>query len=92
MENTYTLKILNKTQQRQEYTLSAQGLEDIQWYGQKKVTVEAGEVFNLPVSLGVDPYVLPQSIADITFTLTRETEEGVESIHTESRFIGQQGR
>ncbi|MGF1701854.1 cytochrome c oxidase accessory protein CcoG [Photobacterium makurazakiensis] len=86
IENTYTLKILNKTQQPATFTLSVSGLEEIEWYGRQTVKVKAGEVFTLPVSLGVDPYVLQAPIADITFTLTRGDNT---QLSTESRFIGE---
>ncbi|GAL08068.1 type cbb3 cytochrome oxidase biogenesis protein CcoG [Photobacterium aphoticum] len=52
MENTYTLKILNKTQHAAHYQLSVHGLEDVQWYGDQTISVAAGEVFTLPISLG----------------------------------------
>nr|WP_036820644.1 FixG Ig-like domain-containing protein [Photobacterium sanctipauli] len=86
VENTYTLKILNKTQQSATFTLSVSGIEDIEWYGPQTVTVDGGEVFTLPVSLGVDPYLLQSPIADITFTLTRDDDV---QLSTESRFIGE---
>ena len=87
VENTYTLKVLNKTQQDTSYSLSVSGIEEIEWYGPQQIRVEAGEIFTLPVSLGVDPYLLQGNIADITFTLTREGDGS--QIHTESRFIGE---
>ncbi|GAB3533577.1 cytochrome c oxidase accessory protein CcoG [Photobacterium alginatilyticum] len=89
VENTYTLKILNKTQQQAVYTLSVKGIEEIEWYGQQQVTVEAGEVFTLPVSLGVDPYLLQSPIADITFIMERGEGEDKIELQTESRFIGE---
>ena len=89
VENTYTLKLLNKTQQQQSYTLTVEGLEEIEWYGQQQVTVAAGEVYNLPVSLGVDPYLLQSPIADITFIMNNGKGEEKAEIRTESRFIGE---
>ena len=84
--NTYTLKLLNKTQQQQTYTLRAEGLEEIEWYGEQQVTVAPGEVYNLPVSLGVDPYSLQSPITDITFIMSNGEKT---EIRTESRFIGE---
>lgn len=89
IENTYTLKILNKTQQDTTYTLAVNGLEDMQWYGPKSVTVSAGEVYTLPISLGVDPYLLHSPIANITFILEHGKGENKTQLHTESRFIGE---
>ncbi|UTV27728.1 cytochrome c oxidase accessory protein CcoG [Photobacterium atrarenae] len=88
IENTYTLKLLNKTQQPAVFNLHAEGLEEIEWYGQQQVTVAAGEIFTLPVSLGVDPYLLQKPIADITFVMEKEADGEVLELRTESRFIG----
>ncbi|CCN48919.1 putative Cytochrome c oxidase cbb3 type,accessory protein FixG [Vibrio nigripulchritudo MADA3029] len=84
VENTYTLKIINKTQERQEYTLSVEGLSDIRWYGAQTVHVNPGEVLNLPLSLGADPDKLRSPISKIQFILSDSDQFTVE---VESRFI-----
>jgi polyferredoxin len=89
VENTYTLKILNKTQQDTTYSLSVEGLEDIEWYGAQTVNVSAGEIYTLPISLGVDPYVMKAPIVDITFILHKGAGDNETTLHTESRFIGE---
>lgn len=83
-ENTYLLKIMNKTQSNQTYTLKTQGLADVKWYGKQKVTVRPGEVSSLPVSLAMDPDKLTETLTSFEFIL--ESEQGFE-IKTESRFI-----
>ncbi|RXJ72164.1 cytochrome c oxidase accessory protein CcoG [Veronia nyctiphanis] len=88
VENTYTLKILNKTQQPETYRLSVKGIESIEWYGKQQVTVDAGEIFDLPISLGVDPYEMEKPIVTIYFVLERESGDSKKRIETESRFIG----
>ncbi|OEE69244.1 cytochrome c oxidase accessory protein CcoG [Enterovibrio norvegicus FF-33] len=87
IENTYTLKILNKTQQPETYSLSVTGIDGIEWYGKQKVTLKAGEVFTLPVSLAIDPYELSTPVANITFVLERQSGDDQKSVETESRFI-----
>jgi cytochrome c oxidase accessory protein FixG len=84
IENTYTLKVINKTQQRQEYSLDVTGLSDVTWYGKKTVQVEPGEVLNLPLSIGADPQQLDSPVTTIQFILT---DNGDFSIEVESRFI-----
>ncbi len=84
VENTYTLKIINKTQQRQEYKLSVIGINDVTWYGSQSVNVSPGEMFNLPLSLGVDPDKLSSPISKIQFILSDSDQFTVEA---ESRFI-----
>ncbi|CAM4119141.1 cytochrome c oxidase accessory protein CcoG [Vibrio neonatus] len=86
IENTYTLKIINKTQQPQTYRLTVSGLTDAKWYGRQTINVSPGEVFNLPMSLGMDPQQLSSAVTKIEFTL--EAEEGF-TIDVESRFIKQ---
>jgi polyferredoxin len=84
IENTYTLKVINKTQQQQEYSLDVTGLTDVTWYGRKTVQVEPGEVLNLPLSLGADPQQLDSPVTTIQFILR---DNGDFSIEVESRFI-----
>ena len=84
IENVYTLKVLNKSQKAQVFTLSVRGLEQMVWSGETQVHVAPGEVFSLPVSLAVDPYLLKKPINDIEFVLTDETNHQVTQ---ESRFI-----
>lgn len=90
IENTYTLKILNKTLQPQTYRLAVEGLPEHQWVGRQEVTLNAGEIFTLPVSLAVDPYHLNKGAIDITFVLTRAgvvTQDEKVSLRQESKFI-----
>lgn len=85
VENTYTLKVINKTQQTQEYQLDVKGLSDVSWYGKQTIHVTPGEVLNLPLSLGVNPDKLSSSITTIQFILTDKSNDF--SIEVESRFI-----
>ena len=88
IENTYTLKILNKTQDEEKYSLSVSGIEGLKWYGQKDVTLKAGEIFTLPISLAVSGAKLKKTITKITFKLKRGSGKNKTSIETQSRFIG----
>ncbi|MDR9827111.1 cytochrome c oxidase accessory protein CcoG [Vibrio sp. FNV 38] len=86
VENTYTLKIINKTQQTQTYNLDVQGLQDVSWYGRQTIQVAPGEVLSLPMSLGVKPETLSSPVSTIQFILT---DSGNFNIQVESRFIKQ---
>ncbi len=86
VENTYTLKIINKTQQTQEYKLDVSGLNDVSWYGRQTVQVKPGEVLNLPMSLGIQPDDLASPVSTIQFILTTNDEF---TLKVESRFIKQ---
>src|SRR5690606_31956799 len=65
VENTFTLKILNKTEQSHEYTMSVGGLDNYKWYGPTSVTIAGGEVLTLPISVGIDPVELSRSVTNI---------------------------
>ena len=84
VENTYTLKIINKTQQSQEYKLDVLGLTDVSWYGKRTVNVAPGEVYNLPMSLSVNPDNLRSPVTTIQFILSDSEDFTIE---VESRFI-----
>ncbi len=84
IENTYTLKIINKTQQEQEYKLTVEGLSDASWYGKQTIQVEPGEVLSLPMSLGVNPDKLSSPVSTIQFILSDSEDFTIE---VESRFI-----
>ena len=86
IENTYTLKIINKTQQHQQYTLNVMGIGEASWYGKRTVGVAPGEVFTLPMSLGVQAENLSSAVSTIQFILS-DSEQF--TIAVESRFITQ---
>ncbi|WP_413113660.1 cytochrome c oxidase accessory protein CcoG [Thaumasiovibrio sp. DFM-14] len=87
IENTYTLKVLNKSQQTQRYHLGVKGPVNIAWHGPQQLSVAAGGVANVPISLAVDADQLEQSIVTIRFILYSDTDPTRTPIETESRFI-----
>ncbi|MGY3869910.1 cytochrome c oxidase accessory protein CcoG [Aeromonas crassostreae] len=90
IENTYTLKILNKTLHDQGFQLDVEGLPEHQWFGPREVTLKAGEVYTLPISLAVDPYNLKRPALDIQFVLRRTdapAEDGKAELRQASKFI-----
>lgn len=90
LENVYTLKLLNKTEHKLEYTLSFSGLDEYTWIGRKKITVEAGEVFTLPMSISTDPYNLKKRSLPVSFVASAITNDGeVLAITAESKFFNE---
>ena len=80
VENTYTLKLSNRTQQPQQYRVRVEGLDHAVWRGADEVLVPAGEIVNLPISLAIDPYLLPGSIHPLRFVAgSQEAEVGADS-------------
>ena len=86
IENTYTLKILNKAATIQTYDLSFSGLEDAQLIGPKQIVIKPGEVLTQPIAIAVDPYDIKEKKRIITIILT-STDENIEQIKQDSPFF-----
>ncbi len=88
VENVYTLKVINKTEEARRYHLEVTGLEGMQLkMAAKDVQVPAGEVLSLPVSVQIDPVVLKRAANEIDFIIS--DIDHPEITHTEkARFLG----
>lgn len=84
IENTYTLKILNKTQQTQQYNIDVEGLTDVKWYGSQTIQVPAGQLVSKPLTLAVNPDELTSPIIKFEFILS---DNSGFNLNVESRFI-----
>lgn len=84
IENTYTLKILNKTQQTQQYHIDVKGLTDVKWYGSQTIQVPAGQLVSKPLTLAVNPDELTSPIIKFEFILS---DDSGFNLNVESRFI-----
>ncbi|PTA48652.1 cytochrome c oxidase accessory protein CcoG [Shewanella morhuae] len=87
IENTFTLKILNKTEESHEYTMSVEGLNNYKWYGPTSVTIAAGEVLTLPISIGIDPVELSRSVTNIAIQVKTQVDGQEVVVEQESRFF-----
>lgn len=76
IENVYTLKVLNKSQQTYTYTIEVLGLPDYRFIGDTTVTVDGGEVFSTPVSVATDAYNLEDAVTEISFHVQTQNAEG----------------
>lgn len=76
IENVYTLKILNKSQQLRTYTIDVRGLVDAKYFGKTQVDVNGGEVFTLPISVATDPDNLKVGTQKIYFRVTATDDDG----------------
>lgn len=86
IENTYTLKLLNKTIETQTYKLSFTGLKDAKLIGPKTIVIKSGEVLTQPISIAVDAYDIKEKKVMITIKLTSTGDE-VEEIEQQSPFF-----
>lgn len=85
IENTFTLQILNKSQEDHSYKVGVEGLKDYQYYGKQEFTVKAGEIYQTPISIAVDPYDLSKPVTDMVITVT--SSDGETKVYEETRFF-----
>ena len=87
IENIYTLKIINQSNEPREFTLAVSGVEGIALDGvDGNVSVDGGAVMSLPVRARIHR---DQSygIMEIDFTATAVDDSSV-SVTEDSRFLG----
>ncbi len=88
VENVYNLKVINMDEREHVYRLSASGLPEMEFINRKgELTVAAGEVYNLPVRIRIDPIHLTRSTNEITFHI-EATDAPELARDATSRFIG----
>lgn len=88
IENVYTLKVLNKSQQQYTYRIKVEGLPSYEIIGDTQLTVAAGAVATLPISVATDAYNLQDAVTDIRFTVTSESPgEAPVSVTEPSKFL-----
>lgn len=85
IENVYTLKVLNKSQQEMTYLISVEGLKDYRLIGKSEVTVSGSQLETFPLSIAVNPYNLDESITSIRFKVI-STDGKVQELEP-SKFI-----
>lgn len=90
IENVYTLRVINKSQLPQDYTLSvsAKGIEDVQWIGVQEVHLQGGQAGIVPISLAIDPYYLDSPLLELTFKIEAVADQRI-SRQVNANFIYQ---
>jgi cytochrome c oxidase accessory protein FixG len=88
VENVYTLKLMNMTEEPRQYRLRVAGLDGLELVlREPRVAVPAGGVVSLPVQVRVDPVTLVQPSTEIEFTV--QAVDDPQITHTQAaRFIG----
>ena len=88
IENIYTLKLINMTEQDHEFEIKAEGIDDlILLIDRKNIFVEAGTVFDLPVRLRAEEDDLKGRSTVIHFTLSVKDKDEL-SIKQVAKFLG----
>ncbi|MCF6438363.1 cytochrome c oxidase accessory protein CcoG [Pseudoalteromonas luteoviolacea] len=73
VENTYTLKLINKAQTMQTFNIAVSGLEHFELLGKQSATVSAGSTLDIPVSVVMDPYDLTKPVTEFHFVLSSDS-------------------
>ena len=83
IENTFTLKLANKSQYEQQVVLAVEGLNNPVWHGPQRVTLVPGNVMEIPITLSLAAPV--PSIPARTLVFVASTERY--QVRTDSRFL-----
>jgi len=86
IENIYSLKVINKTQQRQDYRLELVEAEGFQLQGKIGISLAPGEIVDVPVSVALLADKPASSSQTLRFKVTDVDEPWVYS-EAESRFV-----
>ena len=86
IENIYSLKIINKTQDTQHYRVSLKDGEGYQLQGKTELTLAPGEITDLPVSVALLADRPTSSSQTITFVVTDTDQPSVRGV-ADSRFV-----
>jgi cytochrome c oxidase accessory protein FixG len=73
VQNVFTLKIQNKSQQEQTLVISVEGFSRSKLLGDATITVAAGEVATRPITLAVHPDDVTERVQDVTFVVSSTT-------------------
>ncbi|MDX1635716.1 MAG: cytochrome c oxidase accessory protein CcoG [Marinobacter sp.] len=87
VENSYTVKLVNKTEVPQTFELSVSGMDSLRILDNQPVTVASGESRTLPTVVVVDPEAVKETNSGIVFRARSLNDEFLE-LETESRFVG----
>ncbi|MNZ80629.1 Ubp3 associated protein Bre5 [compost metagenome] len=86
IENIYTLKVINKTQQAQHYRLRLVDAEGFELHGKTEFTLDAGEMSEMPVSVAMLAERPQSSSQEIGFEISDSDQPGISSV-AHSRFV-----
>ncbi len=86
IENIYSLKVINKTQQRQEYRLELLDAKGFQLQGKTEISLAPGEIVDVPVSVALLADTPASSSQTLRFKVTDVDEPWI-STAAASRFV-----
>ncbi|HEX4975178.1 MAG TPA: cytochrome c oxidase accessory protein CcoG, partial [Pseudomonadales bacterium] len=87
IENNYILKLLNKTQNAEVFSIKVNAIDALRYRGPHEIRVEAGEIREVPVSLEIRPDLMTHANQLISFKIAAKQHPDLQ-VESESRFIG----
>lgn len=88
VENVYTLRIINMSEQEQKYHITVSGLPEMKLINpQGDVSVPGGEVTSIGVQIQIDPVHLQRPVNEIYFNIQSLSNEKLH-LKQKARFIG----
>lgn len=91
IENIYSLKVINKTQQRQDYHLSLVDGDGFVLQGKTQLSLAPGEIVDVPVSVAMLSERPRSGSQEMTFKVTDSDDPGIHSV-AKSRFVAPMNR
>ncbi|MGR3889828.1 cytochrome c oxidase accessory protein CcoG [Pseudomonas sp. 1152_12] len=91
IENIYSLKVINKTQQRQDYRLELVEADGFQLQGKTEISLAPGEISDVPVSVALLADKPASSSQTLRFKVTDVDEPWIYSA-ADSRFVAPMNR
>jgi len=70
--NVYTLKILNKSQLADRFSIRVSGVDGIAINGDTEVEISGGEVATVPLTVQIDPENISERVTDIVFNVQNQ--------------------
>lgn len=87
IENVYTLKLFNMSQEIKTYTITLTDSKSFTYKGQSSVTIQPGDIATLTVQVQAKPDVLTGQSMSIYFKISDQTEPSLSKTEL-SKFIG----
>ncbi|WP_286974839.1 cytochrome c oxidase accessory protein CcoG [Pseudomonas sp.] len=86
IENIYVLKVINKTQQARDYAIALVDSPDFALNGQQQVSLEPGEILDVPVSVVMLADKAEHSSVPIYFAVS-DSDDNASHVRAKSAFV-----
>ncbi len=91
IENTYLLKVINKTQQPQQYALALRDSPGLRLDAPQQLQLNPGEILDVPVTLVLESETASASTMPVRFVI-HNLADASEQAQTQSIFLSPRGR